>query len=177
MRVVSYGHGGTDGHSFLLINNIDTLPHSLVGMTVAVGGEVSVGTWGNKPDGKGVYFNLERHFGPGAYPGRVSLEMNLTSEQLSTVSKRIVDNNSWALANNCSSFATKVWNSVATVKVKAGTPNTPAKLTGNIKTHAGWVTNTGFSALNDDSQVFALEGKGSRKNVSSGTLTSGSTSA
>lgn len=175
LRVVSYGPGGTGGHSFILVKNTSSSSITVGVRSVAADGTISVGTWGNKPDGKGVYYNLERYYvGQGAYSGRVSLSMNLTSAQLATVTSSIKNNNSWSLLNNCSSFASRVWNSVSGTKVGAGFVNTPTGLANSIKSKSGYVTNTSFPSTTS-SNVYRQDGTaGSHQSSSSASGSSSS---
>lgn len=82
-----------------------------------------------------------------AYDGRVSLTMNITSSNLTTINNFIKDNDSWSVTNNCSSFASKLWNKVASSsnQVKAGSPNTPNALTDSIKSKSGYKKNKAVS--------------------------------
>lgn len=68
--------------------------------------------------------------------------MNLTESQLNTINNYAVYNDYWSLSNNCSSFASGLWNSVCTSskRVSAGYPKTPANLSNSIKSKTGYST-------------------------------------
>jgi len=166
VRIFAYGTGGTSGHSFLLVTNISASTRTVGVRAVSAGGTITVGTWGNKADGKGVYYNLERYFGSGSYPGRVSLTATIDSTQLSTLNSSIQNNNSWSLTNNCSSFTERAWNSFAGTKVSAGTLDTPTNLANSIKSKSGFATNAAFTSTTL-SNVFRQVGTSSSKLVTS----------
>lgn len=180
LSIVSYGPGGTGGHSFLIVTN-DTASAITVG-TYPVPGKksVTVGTWGNKPDGKGVYYDLEAYFSSAygankVWPGRVSLTIHISSSALAKLSKDIKANNTWASLKNCSWFASTVWDDVspsatdvsARSVTSAGAP-TPTSLAKNIKAKKGYKTNIGVPGATSSS-VKRLSG-GTNKKVSSGSL-------
>lgn len=130
-------------HAFITVKNIST-NNITVGRlsSIAPGKTVSIGTWGNKTEHKGLWYNLESYFvyKSSAYAGRVSYSMGLTSTSLTTLNNYIKNSDSWSNTNNCSSFASRAWNSVASSadKISAGTPNTPKNLANNIKSK--WTT-------------------------------------
>ncbi|MCL2482327.1 MAG: hypothetical protein FWF43_02690 [Propionibacteriaceae bacterium] len=139
--------GGYSGHAFLIVNNDFVSGITVAGLTVPAGGQVTIGTWGTRSNGLGVYLNLEAYQGSGAYPDRVSLSACITSSQLVTLNSQIANNNSWSNTNNCSSFASKVWNAVVTNNtVSAGSINTPSGLVTSIKSKSLYYTNTAFSS-------------------------------
>lgn len=63
----------------------------------------------------------------------MSVSADLTATDLKTMNSTINSNDSWGLLSNCSTFASKVWNSVSSTKVSAGTVNTPSNLAKSIK--------------------------------------------
>lgn len=108
------------------------------GLSVGSGKTVTVGTWGNKNEHTGLWYNLEGYFqnSTNAYANAVSLRVDLSSNLLSTVSQNIKNNDSWTVLSNCSTFATKVWNSVCSTTVSAGVPNTPTATMQSIKSYS-----------------------------------------
>lgn len=140
------------GHSFLMVENISSSSITVGQMTVTSGNVLTVGTWGNKDGHKGIWYNLESYFANnGAYSGRVSIEENLTSSELSTLNEFINDNDKWTLFNNCSKFAREAWNSVSDTQLSSGWPSTPAKLKNSIKKNSydvnvsiGYNSNVGY---------------------------------
>lgn len=85
-----------------------------------------------------LWYNLEGYFqnSSNAYDNAVSLRVDLSSNLLSTVSQNIKINDSWTVLSNCSTFATKVWNSVCSTTVSAGVPNTPTATVQSIKSYS-----------------------------------------
>lgn len=141
LSIVSDGSGEFYGtHSFLYFYNTSKKNVSINGYVVAPNKGITIGTFGNKSEGKGVYVNLEAFFiyKYGAYENRVSLTTSISESQLKTMNSTIKNSNKWTTYYNCSWFAEKVWNSVApsSRKVNAGRPSTPATLSKCIKNNA-----------------------------------------
>ncbi|MCM1568487.1 MAG: hypothetical protein NC081_03455 [Roseburia sp.] len=90
-------------HAFLLYQNTSPSAQMLAGVTVQPGQSITIGTYGNKNDGKGVYVNLEAYYAKNykAYNNRVSISKSLSSSQFSTINKTINKNNKWTSTNNC----------------------------------------------------------------------------
>lgn len=128
--------GGSSGsswgtHAFVTVENVSSSDITVGGLSsITPWTTVSIGTWGNKSEHTGVWYDLEEAFiyNDGAYTGRVSHSMYLTQSQLDSVSTYIRNHDSWSIFNNCSSFAVGLWNSVSTDIYTAGTPNTPQNL-------------------------------------------------
>ena len=105
---------------------------------IAPGRTISVGTWGNKSEHVGLWYNLETLFvnRNGAYGGRVSAAYIMNASELSKLNSFIISHDAYsAYANNCSTFASGAWNTIAPPvwQISAGVPNTPKNLAGNIK--------------------------------------------
>ena len=132
----------TSGHAFFSFKNTSHCPITVGGLTVFVGEEITFGTWGNQSAHKGIWYNLESYFinDCEAYGNRVSLSINITQEDIDRINDLIADNDTWAVLNNCSSFATRIWNEISTVTLSAGTPNTPTTLMSSIKSKTGYET-------------------------------------
>ncbi|WP_025707841.1 hypothetical protein [Paenibacillus graminis] len=138
----STGSSGGDGsssfgtHSFITVKNISASSITIGKLSgIAANKLVSVGTWGNKTEHTGIWYNLEAMFinNYSAYSGRVSHSMYISSTQLSSVNSYIINHDSWSLTNNCSSFAVGLWNSISSDDYSAGTINTPQNLYYSIK--------------------------------------------
>lgn len=175
LKIFSDGSGPAYGtHAFINIKNNSSNSLNILGTTVRPGYSITVGTFGNKNDGKGIYTNLEAYFikNYGAYSARVSLSMDLNSSQLNTVCNTMKNNNKWTYTSNCSCFAAKVWNSVApkSKQVSAGLIATPATLSKNIKKISGYKTRDSVGTC-DTSNVRRYNGGNSSSSVSSGSLT------
>ena len=134
----------TSGHAFITIQNYKTTSVTVGKLSgISQYKTVSIGTWGNKAEHEGLWYNLESKFiSQGSYPNRVSLSMDLDATQFNTVNSLIVNSDSWSTLGNCTAFAEKVWNAVATSskQVSNGTFNTPTALRDSIKSKAGYLT-------------------------------------
>ena len=154
LKIFSDGSGLYGTHAFISITNISRSNIKVLNSTIAPGKSMTVGTWGNKGEGAGIYINLEAKkisMNRSEYKNRVSLSMNITSSQLNTVNNTMKRNNKWAVGTNCASFASTVWNSVAPTNRQV-TPGSvlanPRTLSGNIKKRTGY--RTGESVGNCD---------------------------
>lgn len=137
---VGLGSGGLiGGHSFLALKNISSSDITVGKMSkIAPQQHVTLGTWGNRSEHVGLWYNLEAwfiHLNSIAF-ATVSDSISLTSSQLSTFNKWVLAHDDHggdglgAATNNCSTFAAGAWNSVAPGdhRVSAGFPNTPTGL-------------------------------------------------
>ncbi len=133
----SGGSSNYYGHAFITVKNNS-------GSNISVGKlsgiqpnkTVSVGTWGNKSEHTGLWYDLESYFvNQGAYSGRVSASYIMNSSELSTLNSTITNGDYWSLLSNCSTFAKNAWNSVvpSSYDLSAGYPNTPASLASSIQ--------------------------------------------
>lgn len=119
--------GGTVGHAFLIITNTSNSNITIGGLSgIAPNKSVTVGTWGNISEHKGVWYNYEGLTATNndAYNNNVAMQVSLTSSQLSVVNTNIKNRDSYStLNNNCTHFAAGVWNSVCSDRVSSGSPN------------------------------------------------------
>ena len=152
MTIFSDGSGGTLGvgtHAFLYFVNISGHNISVLGNVITPGKGITVGTFGNKSDGLGIYINLEAYDieHNDGYSNRVSLTINLTQSQLNSVNSVMESNNKWTLTKNCSWFVTQAWNKVcpSNKKLSAGLIPTPATLSKNIKKISGYAVKKSVS--------------------------------
>ena len=102
----------------------------------------TLGTWGNKLEHIGIWYNLESYFvqqSSSNYPNRAYLSMTVTSSDLDALNNYIINHDTWSLTNNCSSFASACWNLVApsNMQVSAGLINTPSNLRSSIINKGG----------------------------------------
>ncbi len=132
----------TSGHAFIAFKNSSSSSVRVGGLNVGSGHEITIGTWGNKSQHQGIWYNLESYFvnNNSAYGNRVSLSMSVTQSDIDTINSIISNNDKWSLTNNCSSFAVKVWNSVSSTTLSSGSPNTPTSLMSSIKSKSGYQT-------------------------------------
>lgn len=134
----SGGSSSYYGHAFITIKNNS-------GSTISVGNlsgiqsnkTVSVGTWGNKAEHTGLWYDLESYFvSQGSYSGRISVSYIMNSSELATLNSMIINGDSWSYLSNCSTFAKNAWNAVAPdpYDLSAGWPiNTPSGLASSIQ--------------------------------------------
>ena len=149
----------TSGHSYISIKNIGTSDIQIGLLTgISPGKMMSVGTWGTKKEHRGVWYNLEAYLYETAneLTNSVSLSMQLTSSQLTTVNNYIKKHDAWSELNNCSCFSSNLWNSVSLFKVDAGIPNTPDALKNSIKRKSKYSYG---KALSQDYSVYYAHGK------------------
>lgn len=110
LSIISDGNTDDDWygvHSFLLYKNTSKQNQIVAGVKVRPNHSITIGTYGNKSDGKGVYINLEAFLATkyGAYSSRVSLSIPVTSSTLKNINYKIKKCNKWTYTNNCSWFA------------------------------------------------------------------------
>lgn len=98
---------------------------------------------GNQDAHNGIWYNLESYFvhNLSAYSNRVSLSMSVSLDDIDDINTLVSSNDTWSLTNNCSSFATKIWNQISSTDVSAGVINTPTSLMNSIKSKTGYQTN------------------------------------
>lgn len=173
MSIVSYyKNAASTGHAWLYFENISKKTVTVGAYKLKPGKGVSVGTFGYiRKEGPGVYYNLESYItNHQGTKGRVSLSQDITKEQLKKVTKKINQFKSkWNVAQNCTYFAEKVWNTVASVKLN--TAATPFALRNAIKRQSGWQKNL-FHESPPAKQVFKQKGS-SLKKVRSSALKAG----
>lgn len=106
-----------DGHAFLRFNNVGNSNITVGKLSIKPGTTVTVGTWGNKSEHSGIWYNLEAEFYQkyGAYKTNVSIGKYLTSTELASVNKFINNYNYWSISFPCSAFAAHVFNGVPAI--------------------------------------------------------------
>ncbi|MEJ9227987.1 hypothetical protein LAV79_00450 [Peribacillus butanolivorans] len=164
ITIFSDGSGGSYGtHSWISVKNISKKNIYVGKIKVAPNKEVTVGTWGNKEQHKGVWYNLEAYFANNgakkAYNKRVSFSKKISASQLEKANKKIKQssNDTWSYTNNCSTFATEVWNA-ALPKEKLNPSSklkryvgidTPEGLAKAIKKKKGYATKRAIQNVKD----------------------------
>ncbi len=158
------------GHAFLMFKNVSSSAIKIGGLTVAANKTITFGTWGNKSQHTGIWYNLESYLviQQGAYSNRVSLTTYISESQISSLNSLISSNDKWSLTNNCSSFAVKIWNTFSSKSLDAGTVNTPTNLIESIKDIDGYETTKSITA----SVPIGYVENGSFVSVSSSSITS-----
>lgn len=152
-----YGEGDSSssggdglGHAWIVVENGTENMYNFYNTRIVGGETFSIGTWGNRFDpntGKTVkkaWLNLESYFQM-VGDNTVSLTIEITEEQLETVNKKCIELNKWSVVNNCSYFASHVWNEVAPEGMKVNSyffpANFPKTLKASIKKISGYQTN------------------------------------
>lgn len=96
----------------------------------------------------GVWINQELYKAQSipAYARRRSLSAEFASQSaidgmINKVKTYITENDSWSITNNCSSFASGIWNFVTNDNLSAGTINTPRELKKSIESRSSYKVN------------------------------------
>lgn len=140
MRIYSTGNSGSSsfsdlGHSWISITNYWGSNLNIGGISVADGKSVTLGTWGNLQH-KGLWYNAEGYVQSKgtSWSQASSIQRPIRQIDLDIINKNISTHDGWNIVNNCSSFASDIWNSVSsdTEKVHAGIINTPGLLKESI---------------------------------------------
>ena len=103
-------------------------------MTVPVGESITIGTYSNRKNHNGIWYNIEGYTGMNGTC--YSLTTGLTGSQVATLRDTINAHDS--LTKNCSYFAKTVWNSVNTGCKLSG--SNPRALADSIKKVNGYST-------------------------------------
>lgn len=129
-------------HAWITVSNISNSTITVGKFNVAAGKTMALGTWGNKAEHTGLWYNLESYLisKNSAYGGRVSLRVDITQANLTTLNKHMVGYDKWSITTNCSSFAVSSWNKVCSTTLSAGVINTPKNLANSIKAVSGYST-------------------------------------
>jgi hypothetical protein len=143
LTIISDGSGIGGKHAFLLVENISLNPIEIGNYTLDSNSEVTVGTWGNRNEHKGIWYNLESYYinQTDSYSNRVSLSNEINRNELEIINETLIERDNWSYFNNCSTFASVVWNTVATEDetLYAGTflrkPSTLSKSIKSKKNH------------------------------------------
>ncbi|MFM7270771.1 MAG: hypothetical protein ACKO2C_03955 [Actinomycetes bacterium] len=141
--VVANSIGGwMEGHAFLAVKNLSSKPITVGRLTGIKPAEtVTLGTWGNKPEHTGLWYNLESWFvhSDGAFGGAVSLSRTLSGQDLTNFNSFVSRHDAWNVINNCSTFASEAWNAVspAATDLDAGLLDTPTWLALSIAAMPG----------------------------------------
>ena len=106
LTIFSSNDGGssswdTSGHAFIAFKNSSSSSIRVGGLNVGAGHEITFGTWGNKSQHTGIWYNLESYFAnnASAYGNRVSLSMSVTQSNIDTINDIISKNDKWSLTN------------------------------------------------------------------------------
>lgn len=136
------------GHSFLAIWNYRTESLTVGNYVVNPSEILTIGTWAsnNTRPHNGIWYNLEawKIRNTNDMNDRVSLRENISLQQVSIIGSYLTDStfDSWdLLGNNCTFFATTVWNRVSTRQVSNGNwPGYPSAVSVSIKSQSVYYT-------------------------------------
>lgn len=129
------------GHTFFAVLNTSKTKIKVGKYKLSPNAFLTLGTWGNIPDGKKIYYNVEKYRMINTstkYLPNVYLSKKVTKSQLNKLSSTINDNNQWSVMKNCARFARYCWNSMVGKKSKlrikaASIIETPAAIYKKIK--------------------------------------------
>lgn len=120
------------GHAFISLTNNSMISITGGYMSIAPLSSITIGTWGNTQYHTGVWYNLEGYLAS-SFSDNVSVSYSFDLSQLYYVNSYIANHNdTWTLTDNCSTFASSVWNIVCGDTLDAGLLNTPANLYSSI---------------------------------------------
>lgn len=133
----SYVDCGT--HAFITVKNLSSSNITVGRFGLPYGKTMTLGTWGNKSEHKGMWYNLEPYFiyYNGAYAGRISLSYGLNASELASLNAKIATYDKWSSTYPCSRFAKDVWNAatISEYDMSDGYPHTPKNLADYLKNH------------------------------------------
>lgn len=149
-----------DNHSWIVIENLTNSKLRIGNYNIGGKRSVSLGTWGNIKQHKGIWYNLEAHLQykannngqSSAFSSHVSAGKGLTSKDTKSLNTCLFSINRWSYIDNCSYFAKSIWNSVAKTKLSGGNiVDTPSGLAKSIKSKLSYyTTNRKLDAKNKD---------------------------
>lgn len=124
-------------HAFIVITNFSKQYIAAGGFNIAPGTGISIGTWDKIGEHKGLWYGLEGYMYEyqNDYRNSYSMSVMLNSSLLEKANKIIKNGDTWEPFNNCSSFATRVWNEVCADKLDAGVISTPLGLRNSIMSY------------------------------------------
>ena len=133
-------------HSWIQVQNIISNPIAVGGLTIPGFKAVTVGTWNGimNRNHSGIWYGAESACASEFSNGEsVYLSATLTVAELNRLTAQIRNgaNDTWSLRKNCSYFASKMWNVIATSnnEVSAGLIPTPVNLKNSILENGGSV--------------------------------------
>ena len=132
-------------HAWIQVRNLTNNTITVGGLSVGPLKSVTIGTWSGEIH-KGIFYNYEvykqsRYSSFSATESVYAVQV-LTQSELNILNSKITlsSNDIWRTYNNCSSFAARMWNSVADYSVSAGVIPTPENLAESILEDAGGST-------------------------------------
>ncbi len=132
-------------HAWIQVQNLTSNEITVGGLSIGPVECITIGTWQGKIH-EGIFYNYEVYkqsvLSSFSSTESVYAVQLLTQSELNTLNSQIVlpSNDTWHSYNNCSSFAARMWNSVADYSVSAGIIPTPINLANSILSDAGGST-------------------------------------
>lgn len=124
----------TDGHSFILIENITSLSFNVIGITIHNRETISLGTYGNtNPTGLWINRELQVIGGKIAH-NSVYLTKQVKIKDEDKLDKFLLEQIDWNYTRNCSTYAVNFWNKMFndSLSAKQGLIDTPTGLYNSI---------------------------------------------
>ena len=109
MTIVAFSTND-DSHAFLVFKNMSNSTITIGHMPVDAGDSITIGTFGNRAAHRGIWYNIEGYHNPSSVT-TYGMTNGVTRSELTKINQTINANDRWSLANNCTTFAIKVWNS------------------------------------------------------------------
>lgn len=129
-----------NNHSWLMIKNNSSSTIKVGHYSLSKNDTVTIGTWGNISQHKGIWYNYEAYIGSDRFSNHVSISRNITtSDQLNAFNNAINKGDSSSMLNTCAYFVGYVWDQTFSTKVNVGIA--PSLLAESIIEIGGYVTN------------------------------------
>ena len=139
-----------EGHSWLSFVNTSSAEIKVGVYSVKPMEELTIGKWRagekNRNNHSGIWYNRESELinNTNDMLGRASLSMEISMADIEKINKHISSEDNWKYEDNCSTFASNVWNDVSPTKLYAGAIiTTPTFLFNSISGQSGYKINRG----------------------------------
>lgn len=135
-------------HSWLVVKNTDSKPIKVGHYNLGPGLSVTIGTWGNIEQHKGIWYNYEGYL-YNKFSTHVSISKNATQLELNDFNTAVNSFDRWNIVNTCAYFAGYVWDhTFSSPKVNVGAY--PSLLATSLKGISGYVTNRSIPSKTKD---------------------------
>ena len=133
------------GHSWFTVKNNIGAAIKVGVYNIAIGEEISIGTFGNQQGHCGIWYNIESYYADNSsYIGRVSLSETISINELNEMTEYIRRNDTWSVYYNCSRFAGSIWNLATNNDIDINLISTPTAVANAIKKKSNYQTNRTF---------------------------------
>ena len=137
---------GFGRHAWLRFENKSTSTIMVGGKSVGPGEAVTIGTTSSEAEHKGAWYNLE-YMRINNYDNCYSKSVNIDSNTLSILSQLLKAHDDWSKTQNCSYYASIVWNQSGGVTLSPGVIPTPVGLANSIINTGSYNINESFTAM------------------------------